>query len=153
LPTGPVLFVASGGNFSKGEESLYFNGRVAARAETVEAFVNGASVNPRIVEIGEPFVRRFRLGQPFKYFIGFFDVRRGGVLSVIARDADGQVIAKRRSRITNVEVLQASQCRFARQTLKEGLMKHRTAVRNVRESCLGLGDISDVGRNPLGPSG
>jgi hypothetical protein len=53
-----------------------------------------------LTPIPEDLIERFRIRRPFKFFIAFLeDAGDGGIVTVSARDADGRVVAQRRSRV------------------------------------------------------
>jgi hypothetical protein len=138
LPTSPLWVQGVGGNLEWGKENLYFSGRAAPEVRTIEARINGRAVDLRVVRIPPRFARRFRLGKSFSFFIGFIDLRHGGILTVKARDAHGQVVATRRSSIVDVEARQESDCLIAREALEKGTSSGRAARHAVRFQCRGV---------------
>lgn len=137
LPEGPNLFVSEGGNGMPGHESFFLSGRASAKVGAVEARVDGEPVDVETVPIPNEFVDRFRLGQPFSFFIAFLHhpPRDGGALTVIARGPTGKVLARHRSETPNFALVQRFACEQAHRVLREGIEKRRNALKNIRATC------------------
>ncbi len=96
LPEGPYMTMGLGGNSFPGDQLLALHGRVSPDVASVEARLNGASVPVEVVPIPARFVRRFRLGQPFSFFVAFLVGKlHGGKLVATARDSSGAMLARR----------------------------------------------------------
>jgi RNA polymerase sigma-70 factor, ECF subfamily len=96
-----LRFDGTGGGVTRsGSEYLYASGRVSDDVESVEISFEGKQVAVELTPIPEDLIERFRIRRPFKFFITFFeDVRDGGIVTVIARDGEGRVVAQRRSKV------------------------------------------------------
>jgi RNA polymerase sigma-70 factor (ECF subfamily) len=96
-----LRFDGTGGGVTRsGSEYLYASGRVSDDVESVEISFEGKPVAVELTPIPEDLIERFRIRRPFKFFIAFFeDPREEGIVTVTARDADGRVVAQRRSKV------------------------------------------------------
>ncbi|MBS1879579.1 MAG: hypothetical protein JST31_08710 [Actinobacteria bacterium] len=146
LSQGPDLYLTLGAVSSSGFDRssyLFFDGRVSARAAKVEAEVDGRPVPLDVKPIPEALVRRFRLEQPFSFFIAFLPpiLREGGRLTVTARRADGSVLARRSEALPNFEGMRRASCTIAHTAMRRGLETRRAAMHDIAENCGPLGPL------------
>jgi hypothetical protein len=140
LPEGPDLYLTLGVVAKRGFDRssyVFFDGRVSARAEKVEAEVDGRPVPVEVKPIPEALVRRFRLEEPFSFFVSFLptSVREGGKLTVTARRADGTVLASRSKALPNFERDRRASCVLTYKALRRGIMEKKFALRVIDEMC------------------
>jgi hypothetical protein len=82
-------------------------------------------------------IHRFRLEEPFNFFISFLptSIRNGGELVVTARDADGKVLARQSQELPDLEGQRRASCALANKGLRRGLTKRKSALRQIHEFC------------------
>jgi len=140
FPEGPDLYLTPGAVSRSGfgrSSYLYFDGRVSTRAAKVEAEVDGRPVPLELKTIPASFVRRFRLEEPFSFFIAFLSttMREGGKLTVTARRPDGTVLERRSTKLMNFEATRRASCAITRTALRRGIVTKKAAEREVEEFC------------------
>lgn len=119
----------AGGVLHLAEELFHVTGRVGPEVSAVEARVNGRPVPVQLRPVPADLRRRFDLGPPFSFFVGFFDgAARGGWVEVTARGADGTVLGHARSELHNLVQAAKFSCR--------GALKTPQWPRRGREECL-----------------
>lgn len=112
------------------DELFHVTGRVGRAVTAVEAEVNGRPVAVQLRPVPADLRRRFDLGPPFSFFVGFFDeAARGGWVEVTARGADGKILGHARSKLFNLVQAAKFSCRMA-------LEQNPRMPRRGREECL-----------------
>lgn len=120
----------SGGDIRLADELFHVTGRVGPTVTAVEARVNGRPVPVQLRPVPADLRRRFDLGPPFSFFVGFFDeAARGGWVEVTARGANGKVLGHARSELPNLVQAAKFSCRMA-------LEQNPEMPRRGREECL-----------------
>lgn len=127
---GHAYAYRANGDLRFAEELFHLTGRVGPAVTAVEARVNGRPVPVQLRPVPADLRRRFNLGPPFSFFVGFFDgVARGGRVEVTARGADGQVLGHARSELVDLVEAMKFSCRGA-------LKQNPKMPRRGREECL-----------------
>jgi hypothetical protein len=117
------------GELHLADELFHATGRVGPDVTTVEAEVNGRPVAVQLRPVPADLRRRFHLGPPFSFFVGFFDgAARGGTVEVTARGGDGQVLGHADSELPNLVQAAKFGCRAS--------LKNPEMPRRGREECL-----------------
>lgn len=117
------------GDLHLAEELFHLTGRVGPEVTAVEARVDGRPVPVQLRPVPADLRRRFDLGAPFSFFVGFFDeVARGGRVEVTTRNADGKVLGHARSELHNLVHAAKFSCRMA--------LENPEMPRPGREECL-----------------
>jgi hypothetical protein len=117
------------GDLRLAQELFHVTGRVGPAVTAVEAEVNGRPVAVQLRPVPADLRRRFHLGPPFSFFVGFFDgVARGGSVEVTALGVDGQVLGHANSELPNLVQAAKFSCR--------GALKNPEWPRRGREECL-----------------
>lgn len=113
LPVGSHLYAPGvAGNSDPDKELAYLAGRASMAVDSIGLTFKGRPVEVELRPIPEELVERFKLTRPFQFFIAFWDdARRGGELKLVARDATGKVLARRRYEAMNTEPLFRHVCR------------------------------------------
>lgn len=96
--SGGLVFDGAGGNADPGVGFRFAAGRVSADVASVEVTLDGRPLPVELRPIPADLIEGLHIRRPFKFFIAFFDFRRSGRLVATARDADGRVLARRRTR-------------------------------------------------------
>jgi hypothetical protein len=135
FPEAPDLYLSWGGNLAPGfgrSSLLFFTGRVTSRASSLEATIGGRPIPVEVKPIPAALIHRFRLEEPFNFFISFLptSIRNGGELVVTARDADGKVLARQSQELPDLEGQRRASCALANKGLRRGLTK-----RQIHEFC------------------
>lgn len=121
--------VAEDGAIRFSNELHYLSGRVGPEVATVEATVDGREIPVQVRPVPEDLRRRFDLGGPFSFFIGFFSgVPRGGTVAVTARGPGGE-------RLGHAETEMIDQAMVKRATCRSMLEDARRLPRPGREEC------------------
>lgn len=112
-------------------ELFYVSGRVGPRVASVEATVDGRSVPVQLRPVPEALRRRFKLGGPFGFFVGFFSgVPHGGTLEVTARGAGGEPLGHAKTQLINQVAARKFMCRMM---LKSGERAPRAGLEECRQ--------------------
>lgn len=121
---------AGKGGVRLSDELSYLTGRVSPKVASVEARVDGEAIPVQVRPVPEALRRRFHLGRPFSFFIGFFSGHpRGGTVEVTARGADGELLGHAKTELIDMIASKKMMCRSM---LMEA--KHRLP-RPGREEC------------------
>lgn len=123
----PLRFDGIGGSFKFDHEPLiHVSGRVSSEVDSVEVDFNGEPVPVDLAPIPAELIDRFQIRRPFKFFIALLrNGERGGPVTITARDAAGQVLARRKTRAINHVEMQRGICKMAKRQVREGKLKRR----------------------------
>jgi hypothetical protein len=115
------------------DELLYLSGRVSPNVASVEATVDGEEIPVQVRPVPEELRRRFHLGRPFSFFVGFFSGHpRGGTVQVTARGADGELLGHAKTELIDQVASKKTMCRLmlreAKQLPRAGREECRAAL-------------------------
>lgn len=103
-----LIYAGEGGNSGPAGSAYQFaSGRVSEDVTAVDLEVDGQAVPVELRSIPADLIDRLQIERPFKFFIAFLDSDlRSGTLTVTARDAEGQTVARRTSSFLGAPALQ-----------------------------------------------
>lgn len=116
------------GNSDPDQELYLFAGQASYAVDSIEASFKGEPVEVQLEPIPPRLAAALRI-KPFQFFIAFFeDAFYGGAGELVARDAEGRVLARRRFEIRSHEPMARFVCRSVLRTTR-----HPGAMEDCRQ--------------------